>query len=171
MSPRSRAPRARAARGLRRTYGPNGRVAQQQPLFRADDNGDGVPLAPRLFGGSDAEGWGRAFESFRRLNEDAFRALAVTPRFDSTTRGPQLKLYPNGSVGAIPLRSPTSGHVVAGFIVRPRFGWSGVGSILSHIGWQASPDVLSLPLVPGSGREVPPWVLAGPVLVRLKALL
>jgi hypothetical protein len=28
-----------------------------------------------------------------------------------------------------------------------------------------------MPLVPGSGREVPPWVLAGPVLARLRALL
>ncbi|MBU1395776.1 MAG: McrC family protein [Gammaproteobacteria bacterium] len=30
---------------------------------------------------------------------------------------------------------------------------------------------LDLPLVPGSGREVPPWVLAGPVIRRLKDLL
>jgi 5-methylcytosine-specific restriction endonuclease McrBC regulatory subunit McrC len=28
-----------------------------------------------------------------------------------------------------------------------------------------------MPLVPGSGREVPPWVLAGPVIARLRALL
>jgi McrBC 5-methylcytosine restriction system component len=171
MRPVARVSRVRAARARRNTRGPIGRVAQQQPLFRADDNGDGVSLPARLFGGTDAEGWGRAFESFRRLNDDAFRALAVSPRFDSTARGPQLKLYPSGSVGSIPLRSGTSGHVVAGLVVRPRFGWSGVGSILSDIGWHASPEVLALPLVPGSGREVPPWVLAGPVLVRLKALL
>jgi hypothetical protein len=171
MSPISRPPRRQARRVRRATYGPIGHAARQQPLFRADDNGDGVSLPSRLFGGTETEGWGRAFDSFRRLNEDAFRALALTPRFDGTARGPQLKLYPNGSVGAIPLRSGTSGHVVAGFVVRPRFGWSGVGSILSNIGWHASLEVLSLPLVPGSGREVPPWVLAGPVLVRLKALL
>jgi hypothetical protein len=78
---------------------------------------------------------------------------------------------PDGHVGAIPLRSGTSGHVVAGFVVRPRFGWSGVGSILAHTGWHAAPAILSMPLVPGSGREVPPWVLAGPVLARLQRLL
>jgi hypothetical protein len=31
--------------------------------------------------------------------------------------------------------------------------------------------VLGLPLVPGSAREVPPWVLAGPIIKRLSALL
>jgi 5-methylcytosine-specific restriction endonuclease McrBC regulatory subunit McrC len=55
--------------------------------------------------------------------------------------------------------------------VRPRFGWSGVGSILSETGWHSAPNILSMPLVPGSGREVPPWVLAGPVIARLRALL
>jgi len=60
---------------------------------------------------------------------------------------------------------------VAGYVVRPRFGWSGVGSILSETGWHSAPNILSMPLVPGSGREVPPWVLAGPVIARLRALL
>jgi len=155
----------------RRVRGPLGSAGRQRPLYRVDDNGDGIRLDPRQFGGSDLEGWGRSFESFQRLNEPAFKALAITPRFDTTHRGPELKLYPHGSVGAIPLRSGTSGQVVAGLVVRPRFGWSGVGAVLSSIGWHAAPSILPSPLVPGSGREVPPWVLAGPVLARLKALL
>lgn len=144
---------------------------QQERLYRAEDNGDAVELDPGPFGGSGGETWGREYESFRRLNEEALTALDVTPQFTSTTRGPVLTLRPGGRVGAIPLRSGTSGHVVAGFTVRPRFGWSGVGSILSDTGWQSAPDILSMPLVPGSGREIPPWVLAGPVIVRLRALL
>lgn len=80
-------------------------------------------------------------------------------------------MRPSGHAGAIPLRSGTTGQVVAGFVVRPRFGWSGVGSILANTGWHASPDILSMPLVPGSGREVPSWVIAGPVIARLRALL
>lgn len=166
----STSPRRRSA-VRRRAHGPIRSPGRQQPLYRADDNGDGVRLVPRLFGGTDLEGWGRSFESFQRLNEPAFKALAVTPRFESTPRGPELKLYPGGAVGAIPLRSGTSGQVVAGFVVRPRFGWPGVGSILVNIGWHATPSILSMPLVPGSGREVPSWVLAGPVLARLRALL
>ena len=172
MNPQPRTiarPRHRTVR--RRARGPLSSPGRQQPLYRADDNGDGVQLSPRLFGGSDPEGWGRSFDSFQRLNESAFKALAVTARFDGTSRGPELKLYPGSSVGAIPLRSGNSGHVVAGFIVRPRFGWTGIGSILAHLGWHAAPDILSMPLVPGSGREVPPWILAGPVLARLRALL
>lgn len=144
---------------------------QQGRLYRADDSGPGAELDPAAFGGSSEEGWGRAYESFRRLNDDAFTALDVAPRFESTTRGPVLTLCPGARVGAIPLRSGTSGHVVAGYVVRPRFGWSGVGSILSETGWHSAPNILAMPLVPGSGREVPPWVLAGPVIARLRALL
>jgi hypothetical protein len=145
--------------------------SQQGRLYRADDNGPGIELDPAAFGGTNEEGWGRAYESFRRLNEDAFAALELTPRFESTNRGPVLTLRPAGRVGAIPLRSGTTGHVAAGFVVRPRFGWNGIGSILSNTGWQAAPHILSTALVPGSGREVPPWVLAGPVIARLRELV
>jgi hypothetical protein len=128
-------------------------------------------VAPEQFGGSAEEGWGRAYESFLRLNESAFRALGVTARFDSTDRGPRLSLYPGGRAGAIPLRSGTTGHVAGGYVVRPRFGWPGVGGILSLTGWHSGPEILPMPLVPGSGREVPPWVIAGPVIARLASLL
>jgi len=144
---------------------------QQGRLYRAEDNGPGIELDPAVFGGQNEEGWGRAYDSFRRLNEDAFTALGVIPRFESKAQGPVLTLCPGGRAGAIPLRSATTGHVVAGYVVRPRFGWSGVGSILSETGWHSAPNILSMPLVPGSGREVPPWVLAGPVIARLRALL
>jgi hypothetical protein len=147
------------------------KTIQQGRLYRADDNGPGVEIDPAAFGGRDEEGWGRAYESFRRLNEEALSGLEVTSDFESTTRGPVLTLRPGGKAGAVPLRSGTTGHVVAGYIVRPRFGWSGVGSILAETGWQSAPNILSMPLVPGSGREVPPWVLAGPVIARLRALL
>jgi len=82
-----------------------------------------------------------------------------------------VQLQPRGRAGAIPLRSAQTGQVVSGLVIRPRFGWSGVGQILTEIGWHAAPEFLSLPMVPGSGREIPPWVLAGPVLARLGALL
>ncbi len=145
--------------------------AGQTRLYRAVDNGPAIELDPAPFGGSNEEGWGRAYESFRRLNQDAFDALGVVASFDSTNRGPVLMLRPSGRAGAIPLRSGTTGQVVAGYVVRPRFGWSGVGSILSETGWSSAPNILQMPLVPGSGREVPPWVLAGPVIARLQALL
>jgi len=85
--------------------------------------------------------------------------------------GSQLHVIPGGRAGAIPLRSPITGEVAAGLLIKPRFGWLGVGQILHETGWHAAPDVLELSAVPGSATEVPPWVLAGPVLARLGELL
>ena len=78
---------------------------------------------------------------------------------------------PGMRAGAIPLRSAVTGLVTGGVIVKPRFGWPGVGQVLAKTGWGSGPEFLDQPLVPGSGREVPPWVLAGPVLHRLAGLL
>jgi 5-methylcytosine-specific restriction endonuclease McrBC regulatory subunit McrC len=71
----------------------------------------------------------------------------------------------------VPLRSGLTGQVAGGLVIKPRFGWAGVGQILHETGWHASPEFVELPMVPGSAREVPAWVMAGPVLVRLQALL
>ncbi|MHB8928354.1 MAG: 5-methylcytosine restriction system specificity protein McrC [Bacillota bacterium] len=71
----------------------------------------------------------------------------------------------------MPLRAPDTRRVAGGIVVRPRFGWDGIGQLLQEIGWSASPTLLEMPLVPGAAREVPPWVLAGPILQRLERLL
>lgn len=89
----------------------------------------------------------------------------------SGTRVSTIRVTPCGKAGAIPLRSAQTGRVVGGLLVSPRFGWSGVGRVLVETGWPALPEFLPLPMVPGSGREVPPWVLAGPVLARLELML
>jgi hypothetical protein len=105
------------------------------------------------------------------MNEPALTKLDVRPEIGSSEAGVRLRLVPGGRAGAIPLRSAQTGHVTAGLVVEPRFGWTGVGSVLSQTGWAAAPEFLEGPLVPGSGREVPPWVLAGPVLARIAELL
>jgi 5-methylcytosine-specific restriction endonuclease McrBC regulatory subunit McrC len=97
--------------------------------------------------------------------------LDVSHALRSSDTGVQLELLPGAHAGAIPLRSAQSGQVAGGFLVEPRFGWSGVGRVLVSTGWAAAPEILDFPLVPGSGREIPPWVLAGPVLQRLGELL
>jgi hypothetical protein len=105
------------------------------------------------------------------MNEAALKRLEVRPEVGSSDAGVRVRLVPGGRAGAIPLRSAQTGHVAAGFVIEPRFGWTGVGSVLSQTGWAATPEFLEGPLVPGSGREVPPWVLAGPVLARIAELL
>ena len=98
-------------------------------------------------------------------------ALDVQPELVAKTSEIALRLRPGGVVGAVPLRTPDTRKVAGGVVVRPRFGWEGIGPLLQQIGWVASPRVLEMPLVPGSAREVPPWVLAGPMLQRLASLL
>lgn len=149
-----------------------GAAPAQKPLFKARDHGSGVTLAADAFAPAQrGGGWGPFAESFLRMNETALTRLDVKVEIGSSDAGVRIHLVPGGRAGAIPLRSAQTGSVAGGLIVEPRFGWSGVGTVLSQTGWAATPDFLEGPLVPGSGREVPPWVLAGPVLARLAELL
>lgn len=149
-----------------------GAAPQQKQLFKARDHGAGVALRAEVFAPAQrGGGWGPFAESFLRMNERALSALEVRAEIGSSDAGVRVVLVPGGRAGAIPLRSAQTGHVAAGLVVEPRFGWSGVGNVLSQTGWAAAPEFLDGPLVPGSGREVPPWVIAGPVLVRIAELL
>ena len=105
------------------------------------------------------------------MNEASLRALDVRADLEAGSAGASIRLVPGGRAGAIPLRSAQTGNVAGGMVVRPRFGWPGVGRVLGEIGWYTSPEFLDAALVPGSGREVPPWVMAGPVITRLAELL
>lgn len=75
------------------------------------------------------------------------------------------------TVGAFPLRSPTTARVDYGLVIRPRFEWLGIGEMLSVTGWQVVPDLLAITKLPQSDRQVPPWVLSSVVLRRLDGLL
>lgn len=168
--------KARPATSRRRARGPairrTPRSPQQQKLYSAPDHGRPVTLNPEPFAPPQrGGGWGGFAESFLRMNERALTALDVRAEFGAGADGATIRLHPGGRTGAIPLRSAQTGQISAGFVVKPRFGWAGVGKVLTETGWHAAPEFLELPLVPGSGREVPPWVLAGPVLARLAALL
>ncbi len=167
-------PRRRSFRPLPQRVAPRhaGAGPSQKPLIRATDHGRGMALDPEVFAPAQrGGGWGAFADSFLRLNEKALARLDVSAEVSSSDSGVRLSLVPGSCAGAIPLRSAQTGHVSAGFLVEPRFGWSGVGRVLTQTGWQTQPNFLEGPLVPGSGREVPPWVLAGPVLARLADLL
>jgi len=168
--------RRRVARPRRRgghrgspAFGP---APSQRPLYVATDNGRAIRVRPEDFAPPQrGRGWGAFAESFLRVNESALSKLDVQPSLRASDEGLQIRLKPGGRAGAIPLRSAQSERVIGGFVVKPRFGWSGVGNVLSTTGWAAAPELMEMPLVPGSGREVPPWVIAGPVLKRLRDLL
>lgn len=144
----------------------------QKPLYVGVDNGRPVRISPDPFAPKQREGgWGAYAESFLRVNGQAFQALDVEPLLRASDAGVDVFLKPGGRAGAVPLRSAQHEQVIGGLVVKPRFGWAGVGRVLSETGWAAAPELIDMPLVPGSGREVPPWVIAGPVLRRLADLL
>ncbi len=93
----------------------------------------------------------------------------VESKFD----GDRVSLQFNTSnfIGAAPLLSPTSGRVDYGLIIKPRFDWVGLGPMLSSMGWKIVPSPLKLPLVPGTERKIPPWVLASITLHRIELML
>jgi McrBC 5-methylcytosine restriction system component len=149
-----------------------GTAPTQKRLYKLRDHGSAETLDADVFAPAQrGGGWGPFAESFLRMNERALATLEVKADVGSSDAGVRVRLVPGGRAGAIPLRSAQTGNVAAGVVVEPRFGWSGVGSVLSQTGWAAAPEFLDGPLVPGSGREVPPWVLAGPVLARIAELL
>jgi hypothetical protein len=142
-----------------------------RPLYSGVDHGHPIALSSDVLLHGSRDGWSGLADRFQNLNRTALEALDVQLRLDANLTGSRLHVIPGGRAGAVPLRSPITGEVAAGLLIKPRFGWSGVGQILHETGWHAAPDVLEMPVVPGSVSEVPPWVLAGPVLSRLADLL
>jgi McrBC 5-methylcytosine restriction system component len=81
-----------------------------------------------------------------------------------------LQVSTHAQIGAISLISPTSARSEFGLIVKPRFGWPGIGPILGASGWRVAPSLLSAPALPRSERKIPLWVLAAIVIFRMRAL-
>jgi len=145
---------------------------KQRPLLTLSDQGVPVTVDPERFGiGGRERSWNAYAENFISANRPQLAALDIQPELTAQIGDIALRLRPGGVVGAVPLRTPDTRKVAGGIVVRPRFGWEGIGPLLQQVGWMAAPRVLEMPLVPGSAREVPPWVLAGPVLQRLALLV
>lgn len=113
----------------------------------------------------------RLAADFARQNQAALSTIGATlqPTYD----GSNVRLFftTNTSIGAVPLRSPTTGLPEYVLAVRPRFEWRGIGGMLAEMGWRIIPQVLQMPLLPKSDREIPEWVLSTIVLARIEALL
>jgi hypothetical protein len=136
------------------------------------DQGPPRRLSPGLFGAGGRERtWNAQADNFVRANRVHLEALQVEAQPVASPEEMGIQLKPGGVIGAVPLRAPDTRRIAGGVVVRPRFGWQDIGPVLNTIGWSAAPQILPQPLVPGSAREVPPWVLAGPVLQRLGRLL
>ena len=142
------------------------------PLICLTEQGEPVRVETAVFGlaGRDRS-WQPYADGFVRANTPQFSALEIETALSHAPGAIDISLRGGGAIGAVPMRAPDTQRIHGGVVVRPRYGWNEVGALLSAIGWSAAPDLLPFPLVPGSAREVPPWVLAGPVLHRFQRLL
>lgn len=117
------------------------------------------------------QSWNAYLDSFIRANDSYLKSLDIDIDFSTSLDEVQIALRANGVVGAVPLRAPDTHKIIGGIVVKPRYGWRSLGSLLSSIGWSAAPEILRCPLVPGSAQEIPPWVIAGPAIAQLEMLL
>ncbi len=142
-----------------------------QPLVRLTDQGNPVDVSHLVGDSKRLPLWGSYAENFLAANSQSLSALNISSELALTHYEMTVRLHPGGVIGAAPLYAPDTRKITTGGVVRPRYDWDGIGLLLQQVGWSAAPRLLPLPMVPGSAREVPPWVLAGPILNRLGRLV
>jgi hypothetical protein len=113
----------------------------------------------------------RLAEQFIGQNVERLRSVGVELRTHFDGSSVDFDCTSANRIGAVPLLSPSSGKFDFGLIVRPRFGWPGVGAVMNATGWRVVPSPLAQPMLPRSDRKIPPWLLSSIVLFRLKMLL
>src|SRR6266702_8388855 len=164
--PRGRTTRGRARADLARIWE---RTRGAPEPLRTVDHGAAVQV-PHALVAPEISHDGR-IEPFLGANADVLGRLDLHPEVSTTRAGAGLRLVPGARLGAMPLRSAVTRRVALGIVVRSRFEWEGLGRVLGGVSFRVEPDVGGAALVPGSAREVPPWILAGPLLVRMADVL
>ena len=141
-------------------------VSSSRPLLKAHDHGEPISIHAQHIGVS-GDRW---VEPFLAANAAGLRRLGLHHeiRVDPVLR---VMLKPGPRIGAVPLLSPGTRKVAAGLLIEPRFRWAALGAVFNAIGFSVEPSLGGAQPVPGSAREVPPWMLAGPVIERIAALL
>ena len=115
--------------------------------------------------------YARLAEQFVTRNRSPLGELGVSVSQRYIGSSVDLVFESSFKVGAVPLVSPTTGSPDYGLIVRPRFDWSGIGPMMSQMGWRIIPSPLAMALLPRSDRKIPPWVLSTIVLARIESIL
>lgn len=155
----------RTNRGRVRT-GFGGVAPRARPLLETTDEGKPVRVTAAMVGAT-GERW---IDPFLAANKLALRRLGLSPEVRSAG-GLHMRIYPSGKIGAVALVAPATRRVAVGVLVRPRFRWSALGDVMSTTGFSVAPTVGDGEMVPGSARDVPSWIIAGPVLRRIEEFL
>lgn len=108
---------------------------------------------------------------FELQNRKVLLHYNISVRYKNTGRGGRISFSTGEYVGALPLKSPLSGKWDYRAIIRPRIGWSGIGGMLSVMGWKVIPSLQKLPPLPQSAKEIPSWVIASVIIARIEGLL
>ena len=156
----ARKPLSRLQRGFGRSdFDPLGTYATGQHITQEiADSGQSRLNASFLIQGQSprdpASLIARLLEQFIRHNRHRLLALdlEVEPQFDG--KDIYIKIRTGAKIGAISLISPTSGKSDYGLVVKPRYGWSGIGAILAATGWRTLPSILAQPMLPRSDRKI-----------------
>jgi hypothetical protein len=113
----------------------------------------------------------RLYKQFENMNRSIFYLFGI--KLNQDFDGNELKLHLNTGikVGSVPLLSPVTNKYDYSLIVKPRFGWKGIGPLMSNTGWTILPEILKLPQLRISEKRIPPWVLSSIVINRIENLL
>lgn len=143
--------------------------------FEVEDNSwRKIPAATLIRGSAPRSPEGmaaRLAQQFLRQNRGILKDFGIESRVNYDGFSVDIHVKASGQVGAIPLLSPTSGRPDYGLVIKPRFGWKGIGPMLGAMGWKILPTPLRLPLLPRSDRKIPPWVISTTILLRIERLL
>lgn len=113
----------------------------------------------------------KLLQQFLHLNRNIFRHLGLDASAFYNGDTVFLRIQSSIQIGALPLLSPISGRPDLSLVVKPRFGWKGIGPLIASTGWRILPSILSLPQLKVSERKIPPWVLSSVVLSKIASLL
>lgn len=144
------------------------------PCIRCTDNGTVRKSLDFLAPGGDPRDpspKARLGTQFIEQNRRLFDAYEVSAELHYDGRQIALELIAGNMVGALPLRSPVTGRFDYGMLIEPRFQWPGLGWMLGSMGWRVVPELVKLPQLPRSARQIPAWVIAVVVLQRMERLL
>ncbi|MGI6307163.1 MAG: 5-methylcytosine restriction system specificity protein McrC [Dethiobacteria bacterium] len=151
------------------------KLVRETIIFELEDHGQLKIPAVMLVRGDvprNAQGLSaRLAHQFLNQNLGILRDFEIKGDVQFDGSAVYIQLHAGGQVGALPLLSPTSGRPDYGLVIKPRFGWQGIGPMLGSMGWKVIPIPLRLPLLPRSDRKIPPWVLSTTILLRLQKLL
>ena len=160
----------------RKPFRMNGHILDRKTAcFEVEDNSSTEIDAIELIQGSHPRRpqdlAARLARQLLNQNKGILRDFGVLGSVDYDGTSVNIRFKASGQVGALPLLSPTSGRPDYGLIIKPRFGWQGLGPMLGSMGWKILPTPLKLPLLPRSDRKIPPWVISATILLRIKSLL